>query len=298
MPDPHADTASRRAATGLDPGARELILRGLGEASGGDIGPELVAAAFFRDRFGGLADYVEAVDLVWGHSTRFLLEREIGQASTDAQFSYEWPRRVTPGAAAARAMLLAMPEPDFRVAIEAILEAGRLDLDERITSICRNRGAPWALSEGRFAYVGDESIEREVLRPALAAINRPEFSGGVRSEFASARDELARGTPESLKQSVYESGCAVESAMKVVLERNGIVFDAERDTASKLFDLLVSSGLVPRHMQSFVLSTSTPRNRRGGHGAGARAHAVGVAEAEAMVAGAAGSIAYLADRLP
>jgi len=295
--DHRLDTATQRPATGLDAGARELMLRVIQEASGGDANVAIIASAFFRDRFGGPADYLQAVDAVWGHAERFNLERAISEARTDAEFSLEFPRRVGPDQAAAGAMLLNMPEPDFRVAIEAITSIANWDIADRISSICRNRGAPWAFSEGGFEYVGDETIERDVIRPAIAAINRPEFSGGVRSEFEAARRELADGKPASLKQAVHEAGCAVESAMKVVLEHHSVPFDAQRDTAAKLFELLESGGLVPRHMQNFVLSPLTPRNRRGGHGAGATAHAVDLTEAEAMVAGAAGSISYLAKRL-
>ena len=253
MVDGALDTAAQRTATGLDAGARELILRVVQEATGGDANAVIVASAFFRDRFGGLRDYLDAVDAVWGHAERFLLERAISEARTDSEFSLEIPRRVSPDLAAARAMLLHMPEPDFRVAIDAIA-VGRLDVGDRVSSICRNRGAPWVFSSAGFEYVGDETVEREVIRPALAAINRQEFSGGVRSEFESARRELANGKPASLKQAVHEAGCAVESAMKVVLERRHIQFDPERDTANRLFDLLESAGIVPRHLQNFVLS--------------------------------------------
>lgn len=301
MADPHFDTATQRPATGLDEGARLLILLVLQESTGGDANAAIVAAGFFRDRYGGPNDYLGAVETVWGHAERFLLERAISEAQAEAQFPTDFRRRVKPEIASARAMLLHMPEPDFRVAVEAVFDAARWDsgIAERISSICRNRGVPWTFSvTGKFEYVGDEVVERDLIRPAAAAINRAEFSGGVRAEFEAARRELAEGKPASLKQAVHEAGCAVESAMKVVLERHGVAFDGQRDTANKLFDLLESAGLVPRHMQNFVLSPMTPRNRRGGHGAGAIAHAVDLAEAEAMVAGAAGSIAYLAKRLP
>jgi hypothetical protein len=291
------DTAAQRPPTGLDDGARALVLRVLSEASGGDITPALVASAFFRDRFGGASDYLEAVEAVWGDERRFRLQQDISRASTDAQFSLEFPRRTTPEAAAAHAMLLRMPEPDFRTAVEAMIDAGRLEVAERITAICRNRGAPWAVSNDRFECVGDEEIERELIRPGLAAINRPEFSGGVKQEFEAARAELAKGAPGDLKQAIIEAGAAAESAMKVLLEAHRVAFNP-RDTAKALFDSLEAAGIVPRHMENLVLVAMVPRNRMGGHGAGAVAHQVAAVEGEAVVAGVAGAIAYLATRLP
>ncbi len=60
--DPHFDTATQRPATGLNEGARLLILGVLHEATGGDANAVIVAAAFFRDRFSGPADYLDAVE--------------------------------------------------------------------------------------------------------------------------------------------------------------------------------------------------------------------------------------------
>ena len=51
-------------------------------------------------------------------------------------------------------------------------------------------------------------------------------------------------------------------------------------------------------MEREVLAAATPRNKTAGHGAGAVAHAVATEEAEAVVAAAAGAIAYLAKKLP
>src|SRR6202021_935995 len=108
-------------------------------------------------------------------------------------------------------------------ALEARKKVGAAS--DRITKICRSRGIPWEFDHLHgFRYTGDETGERELTQPALAAINRPEFSGGVRSEFESARQELGTGTPAALKQAVHEAGCSVESAMKVVLEAHGVAY--------------------------------------------------------------------------
>jgi len=79
--------------------------------------------------------------------------------------------------------------------------------------------------------------------------------------------------------------------MRVLLDERGVAYGAE-DTASRLFDHLAAGDppIVPRFMERVVLSPSTPRNRRGGHGAGAIAHDVPPEMAEAVVVSAAVAI--------
>jgi hypothetical protein len=291
-------TAAQRAATGLDAGARSLILGVVLETAG--LSHQQVIVALFRDRYGTVDDYYSAVGEVHGHGVVFQLQRAAGEAAADAEFPSDFTRRIDPNEAAARALLTRMPEADFRLAIE---EALRITLRmeqaaDRITSICRQRGAPWIFDGAQgFAWVGDATIERDLVKPALAAINDPRFAGGVRSEFESARAELRQGTPQSRKQAVHEAGCSVESAMKVLLDERAISY-SPRDTAQRLFDHLVNGGVVPNRMERLVLAAATPRNQTAGHGAGAVAHNPDPAESESVVASAAGAIAYLHSLLP
>ena len=76
----------------------------------------------------------------------------------------------------AQALLLAMPEPDFMLAVEEILPQIRRgwEMAERITKICSARGAPYKCSvAGGFEWVGDTEVRRELIEPALAAIHDP-----------------------------------------------------------------------------------------------------------------------------
>lgn len=298
MADPAIDTATQRPATGLDRGARKLILTAVREITA--LGPGEILSYFFRDRFGGFDDYYAAVGHVWGEATAYQAREAVTSSEVNAEFPVHIGRRPDPRLVGAMAFLLVIPEPDFRLAVSDSLRAiGAMEAaSDRITQICRARGAPWAFTHpDGFEYVGDEEVERELIRPALAAINRPEFAGGVRAEFEAARSELAKGTPAALKQAVHEAGCAIESAMKVVLSSHGVEYQ-QGDTASPLFDRLEAAGIVPRPMQNHVLVAMTPRNKWGGHGAGAAAHEVDPDVVEAVVAGAAGAIAYLATQLP
>jgi hypothetical protein len=155
----------------------------------------------------------------------------------------------------------------------------------------KRRGIPWefTVAEG-FAWVGDAEVEELALRPALGAIQDPRLTG-AKDHFDAARNELAEGSPTALRQSVHESACAVEAAMKVVLSQRGVSYD-ERDTAFKLYDHLVANEIVPRFMEYAVLGAASPRNKSAGHGA-EEPHDVGQEIAETVMASAATAVAYL-----
>jgi len=292
---PGFDTASLRAPTGLDDGARMLILQ-VGNNEAG-LEPGHYINALFKDRFGSPEDYFAGVESVHGWEARQRCQSAVQAVYDEHQFQLSYERD---GQAQARALLLAMPEPDFMTAIEEIALKVRQnrEIAERLTTICAARGVPYKCSvSGGFEWIGDAEVQRELIAPALAAIHDKRFAGGVRSEFKQARSELREGTPASRKQAIHEAGCAVESAMKVVLTEHKIGYKPA-DTGKALFDLLERAGLVARYMEPTFFAVLTPRNKAGGHGGGVQPHEPGEAEASTVVASAAGAIAYLYQKLP
>ena len=200
--------------------------------------------------------------------------------------------------AIANALLLHMPEPDFRLAVHKATQERDLAVNpvDRINRICQRRGIPWEFTAADgFAWVGDAEVEELAMRPALSAIEDARLTG-AKHHFGVARSELALGTPTALRQSVHESACAVEAAMKAVLSQRGVEYN-EGDTAFPLYDRLVAAGVVPEFMRFSVLGAASPRNKRAGHGA-EEPHEVGQELAEAVLASAAGAIAYLQKLLP
>jgi hypothetical protein len=294
MTNPMLDTASQRPATGMDKAARQLILNTLGGSS-----DRSVLYGFMEDRYADYEDYFAAVRQVWGDA---LADRmyEAGARATEEQ-----PTVAAVGDTqraeerVANAMLLHMPEPDFRSAVFEASKHHKLASDpvSRVTSICKKRGIPWEFTatEG-FRWTGDADVETSAMRPARRAVEDPRLQG-VKSHFDSAQSELALGTPDNLRKSVHESACAVEGAMKVLLAQRGGRYD-ESDTAFKLFEHLVSAEIVPQFMQYCVLAAASPRNKRGGHGAGEAPHDVPQEMAEAVLASTAVAIAYLRKLFP
>ncbi len=289
----HAHTAALRSPTGLDEGARTLVLFVVREITGASTAMAL--QIFLKDRFPTAEDYLNAVEEVRGQSARSESEAAVESA---IQAAYHNASDVND--AAAHALLTTMPEPDFMVAVEDVLRAASASeaASERVTRICRERGVQYVFrGEDGFLWVGDTTVQEQLTEPAVAAISDPRFSGGVRDEFEQARAELRQGTANGRKQAVHEAGCAVESAMKVVLDQHQLGYD-HRDTGQALFNHLESANLVARFMEPLMFAVLTPRNKTAGHGGGAEALDPGETEAASVVAAAAGAIAYLHSKLP
>jgi hypothetical protein len=285
---PHLDTASQRPPTGLDAGARRLIVTAT------QARPAAIVSLFFRDTYADYDDYSRAVSDVWGLDQGETIYNVVHYAEHGDPMLLDSQSNRSDDVASA--LLQYMPEPDFRAAIAkaySTFQARSYEQEERITQICRSRSAPWSFTlEDGFVWTGDAEIETQVMTPALTALADPRFAGGVKTEFESARQELALGTPSAQSQSVQQAGAAVESAMKVVLDELGVAYQRDRDTAFVLFDHLKDNRLIESFMKDIVLGTVTPRNRRAAHGAGQQPHAVPV-----EVAGRAGFGSSL-DRLP
>lgn len=295
MPESESDpeTSLQRAPTGFNYAARALILGAL------RVNFSYTLKCFMDERFLSVEDYLEAVAEVRGQL--------VVDALRDAVEDSTKPRRPRNSAEAqdmfALALLGHMPEPDFRAAVLRTFThhgdgPGKANIVEAINRIAKNRRIEWEFDWDRgFVWIGDEEVHDAAMVPALTAIGDERFAGATRTEFDTARDELAEGTPASLKQCVTESSNAVESAMKVVLTEHTVEF-GETDSAFRLFDHLVAAEVVPRFMERMVLGSAVARNKSGGHGAGVMPHDVPQEIAQAALASAAVAIAYLHARLP
>lgn len=208
------DTASQRPATGMSAGARQLILNTLEGC------PErAIVYGFLRDSYANVDDYLTGVREVWGDDAdddaSYAVAVTTNEQSTIPSLGNVHRREE----AVANALLQHMPEADFRLAIHRAVQEHTLAANpvERIKNICKRRGIPWEFTAADgFTWTGDAEVEELAMRPALSAIQDARLTG-AREHFDAARSELALGTPTALRQSVHESACAVEAAMKAVL---------------------------------------------------------------------------------
>jgi hypothetical protein len=164
-----------------------------------------------------------------------------------------------------------------------------------INRLFEKRGIHYRMNEGRAEWHGDAGTYREVIAPALTALEDPALAG-CRTEFEDALANLRRRTTKELEDAIEESAKSVESAMKVVLAEHGVPFN--RETAEPLWTLLRDNNIVPSPTKDAILAASRLRNPMGGHGAGVAPREIPAGIPELAVQSAASAITYLAGLLP
>jgi hypothetical protein len=196
--------------------------------------------------------------------------------------------------------LLALPAPWFLNGVEYALRMIQYDQFGGVNEINRvfqKVGASYRFDySGNAEWHGDTGVHEAVIRPALDALGDPRLAGCA-SEFHPALNHLRGGTAKDREDAVEESGKAVESAMKAVLDARKVKRTG-KEAAYALFDRLVDNGVCPREAENAVLGAARIRNNLGAHGTGALPRVIPDGVPELAVNSAATAIRYLADQLP
>ena len=198
--------------------------------------------------------------------------------------------------------LLALPAPYFLTAVEYALVSLRggaygIQVMNEINAALNKVGASYRLDfNGQACWHGDTGVHDQVVRPALDALADPRLAGCA-SEYHAALNHMRGGTAKDLEDVIEESGKAVESAMKVVLDEHGVTRTG-KETAFPLFKMLVDNGICPQEADNAVLGVARIRNNLGGHGTGAQPRVLPDGTPELAVNSAATAIKYLAEQLP
>jgi hypothetical protein len=267
--------------------------------------------AALSDRFGPGAG--EAIEARMEERWRVMMAQSPDAAMSPPDVQH----RVKSGRVRTHLVLLAMPDPDFRVALEYALAEAAADLDARasavspfdsvgmvmeyVNSLFEKRGVPYRLDRDvKLHFQGDSTVRELVIAPALAALSDPRLAG-ARSEFEDALTKLGAGRPKDVEDAIEESRKAVESAMKVLIDAHDLQ-RAERDTTEALIKILVAGdgvgGVVEPQTSDLLRAVARIANALASHGAGAVVRQVPDELAAAAVSAAATSITFLAARLP
>ena len=160
-------------------------------------------------------------------------------------------------------------------------------------------GYQFNIDANQIIRIDSEFTHSEIIVPALKFLNCQGYEA-ANDEFLSAHEHYRHGNYE---ECIAECLKAFESIMKIICNRRGWAFDAEKDTASKLVAICKNEGLFPdfheSHLNSVVCSLKdglpTLRNKKAGHGAGTEQRNVPDSYARYALHLAATNILFLAD---
>lgn len=171
------------------------------------------------------------------------------------------------------------------------------DVDE-LNRRFREHGVGYRIERLKVVKIGSDLLHEEAVKLAVAVLRGPGYAGAD-AEFGKALGCFRHGQYED---AITECHKALESTLKVICERRGWPFDAEKTTAKQLLDIVFREGLIPSYLQdqfgglrSVLGGISTTRNRSGGHGAGAKPRKVPEHLAAYVVHQTAAAILYLAE---
>jgi Domain of unknown function (DUF7014)/AbiJ N-terminal domain 4 len=148
------------------------------------------------------------------------------------------------------------------------LDAAIEELNERF----QEHQIGYQFQDGQLMKRTDQYIHEEVVLPALTLLSDPQFRG-AQDEFLSAHRHYR---DRRYKEAVADALKAFESTMKSILDERKWAYEKEKDTASKLIQILFQHELLPAMLQNQftqlrgLLESGLPtvRNKTSGHGQG------------------------------
>ena len=146
------------------------------------------------------------------------------------------------------------------------------EIVEELNTRFKENGVGARYESGKIFRISDDYSFAEVIQPTMQLISNRIYSG-ANDEFVCACNHFKYGRN---KECLNECLKAFESTMKCICIKRRWKYDKNKDTSSKLLEILFSHKLIPDYMQSqfsgfrTLLSSGVPtiRNRESGHGQG------------------------------
>lgn len=131
----------------------------------------------------------------------------------------------------------------------------------------------YELLDGQIVRIDSKILHKEVVKPTLKLLYEQGFEG-AEEEMREAYENRRKGDN---KNAILYAGKAFESTIKTICSKKGYPYDAARDTAQKLINVLENNDFYPKYMTTHLtnlratLETGLPvvRNKNAGHGQGA-----------------------------
>ena len=156
----------------------------------------------------------------------------------------------------------------------------KISPDDAITELnyrLHEHGVGYQYESGIMVRVDSQFTHSEVVRPALSMLSAPMYEG-ANAEFLSAHEHYRS---KRYKECLNDCLKAFESCIKAICKKKKWGYN-EKDTASRLIEIVFSKELIPSFMQSHFSALKntlmdgipTARNRLSGHGQGSEEVAV------------------------
>lgn len=143
---------------------------------------------------------------------------------------------------------------------------------KKINQKFKQNGLGYEIVGSHLFRIDNQFIHSEIVKLSIRLLQEEKFHS-VSDEFLKAHEHFKNG---DYKDAIVNAGKSFESAMKKICVEKNYPYNAQKDTASTLINILLKSEFIPSYMQNqFVglkntLENSVPtlRNRFGGHGQG------------------------------
>jgi hypothetical protein len=270
-----------------------------------DVSAAEIRDAFFQlHAYGRLADISEDITERWGddEAEDFLQAIAREKVSPPAQRAY----------VPVSALFEHLPPSLFLDALECgieVLNTKPYSIDDfvydtyqseavaEINRLFEKRGIHYRFTdEGKAEWHGDPEAHKELVAPALAALDDQRFAAAAQ-QFRHALTALRRGDDLGAKDAARDATGAVETAMKSLLDEHGID-RPDVETASNLWKALRDAGIVAEKTREPISAAAQLGNQYGRHGSDPQPKPAPTGIPTLIVNSAAAALIYLVGLLP
>lgn len=127
--------------------------------------------------------------------------------------------------------------------------AGKMgDIINLVNAKLFENGIGYEFINNQFVKIENQYIHSNIVKEAFQLLQHPDFTN-VSKEFMKAHEHFKN---DNNKDAITNAGKAFESTMKVICSNLEYDFDNNRDTASKLINILMMNEFIPSYLQDHL----------------------------------------------
>jgi len=122
------------------------------------------------------------------------------------------------------------------------------EIMNKISAKLLENGIGYEFINNQLVRFDNQYIHGEIVKDAIQLLQHHDFLN-VSAEFMKAHEHYKSG---DYKDAITNAGKAFESTMKIICSKLGYEFNSDRDTASKLINILIQNGFIPSYLQDHL----------------------------------------------